>query len=240
MYIEVNHLSKVYQLKETQNEDVQANRDIVRGLLPTSLTIAQGEMVAIVGHNGAGKSTFLKMLANWLVADSGNASIDSVKLSDRMALVRRIGFVPETPNLFEYFSVDYNFKLFAKLFKLPNSRVDEICREFHLEPFRSKKVLTLSKGLRQRVSLGRALLANPPILLLDEPTSGLDFETTKEVYQNLKSFHHSGKTILFTSHRSEEIRALATRVIVLHGGKLIFDGTPNEYFQSKALETILL
>lgn len=232
MYIEVQDIEKIYRERK---KDLKA-----RGLLSTNLSISQGEMVAIVGHNGAGKSTLLKMLSNWLIADRGTATIDGVKLSDRATLVHKIGFVPETPNLFDHFSVDYNFKLFAQLFGISTKRIDDLCEEFHLEPFRSKKVQTLSKGLRQRVSFGRALLADPPILLLDEPTSGLDFDTTKEVYQTLKGFHKAGKTILFTSHRTEEVRILATRVLVLHGGKLMFDGTPDAYFQSKTHENIFL
>jgi len=96
----------------------------------------------------------------------------------------------------------------------------------------------LSKGLKQRVSIGRTLLADPPVLLFDEPTSGLDFEMTKEVYRLLKSTHASGKTILFTSHRPEEIKTLATRIMLLHQGSLVFDGPPQEYFQSKIYENL--
>jgi len=90
----------------------------------------------------------------------------------------------------------------------------------------------LSKGLKQRVSIGRSLLADPTLLLFDEPTSGLDFEMTKEIYILLKKIHAQGKTVLFTSHRPEEIKSLATRIMVLHHGALVFDGTPAQYFES--------
>ena len=105
-------------------------------------------------------------------------------------------------------------------------------------PFRNNKIQILSKGLRQRVSIGRALLADPPVLLFDEPTSGLDFEMTKAVHALLTEFHESGKTIIFTSHRPEEIKALATRIIVLHYGSVAFDGAPREYFQSEIHEKL--
>jgi ABC-type multidrug transport system ATPase subunit len=116
--------------------------------------------------------------------------------------------------------------------------VDEILGEFNLIPFQKNKIQELSKGLKQRVSIGRALLADPPVLLFDEPTSGLDFEMTKELYRLLHKIHEAGKTILFTSHRPEEIKNLSTRIMVLHNGGLVFDGSPRQYFQSEVHENL--
>jgi ABC-type multidrug transport system ATPase subunit len=224
MLIEVNELTKVYNEK--------------RGLLPISFDVEEGEFISVIGHNGAGKSTLLKMLAGWLLPDSGAVLVDGIALKNRMALVRKVGFVPETPSLFDLFSVEYNFKLFARLFQIPPARIEETLKEFDLLPYRHNKIQVLSKGLKQRVSIGRSLLADPPVLLFDEPTSGLDFEMTGEIYRLLKSMHASGKTILFTSHRPEEIKALATRVLLLHQGRLIFNGPPREYFHSTIHETL--
>lgn len=224
MQIELHNLSKLYDPK--------------RGLLPTSFTVKQGELIAVVGHNGAGKSTLLKMLANWILPDSGDAVIDGINLKNRKAVVKKVGFVPEAPNLFDFFTVDYNLKLFAYLFQVPFLRVDEVLREFNLRLYRKNKIQMLSKGLKQRVNIGRALLADPPVLLLDEPTSGLDFEMTKEFYRLLKNIHEAGKTIFFTSHRPEEIKTLATRIMALHEGRMIFDGSPAEYFQSEVHESL--
>ncbi|MDZ4186231.1 MAG: ABC transporter ATP-binding protein [Desulfuromonadales bacterium] len=226
MLIEIHNLTKVY--------------DEGRGLQPINLTVETGELIAVIGHNGAGKSTLLKMLASWHLPDSGEVIVDGIELKDRVAVSRKIGFVPEVPNLFEFFSVEYNLKLFARLFGVPFARIEEILEEFDLRTFRKNKVQILSKGLRQRVSIGRTLLADPPILLFDEPTSGLDFEMTKEIYRMIKAFHAAGKTILFTSHRPEEIKTLATRVIMLHQGNLVFDGPPREYFQSEVYEKLCL
>jgi ABC-type multidrug transport system ATPase subunit len=226
MLINVDGLTKVYE----EN----------RGLLPTSFKVNKGEFIAVVGHNGAGKSTLLKMLGGWILPDSGQASVDDISLKDRLAFVRKIGFVPETPNLFDSFSVEYNLKLFARFFQVSSSRVEEILTEFGLTPYRRDKVQVLSKGLKQRVNIGRSLLPDPPVILLDEPTLGLDFEMTKEVYRLLQNIHSSGKTIFFTSHRPEEIKTLATRIIVLHRGKMVFDGSPGDYFQSKAYKDLYL
>jgi len=224
MQLEVRNLSKRY--------------DQIRGLDPTSFDVSKGELVAIVGHNGAGKSTLLKMLANWIVPDGGSARIDGIDLKNRTAVVRKVGFIPEESNLFDFFSVEYNLKLFAALSHTPFQRVIDIMDEFNLMPFRKSKVQSLSKGLKQRVNIGRTLIADPPVLILDEPTSGLDFDMTREVYRLLNRMHDAKKTILFTSHRPEEIKSLATRIMVLHKGKLIFDGLPDEYFQSDIHEEL--
>lgn len=224
MQLEVKNLAKLYDQK--------------RGLASTSFAVEKGELIAIVGHNGAGKSTLLKMLGNWIVPDSGSVLLGGIDLKDRKAVVGKVGFIPEVPNLFDFFSVEYNLKLFASLARAPMSRVEDILTEFNLLPFRRSKVQSLSKGLKQRVNIGRALLADPPLLILDEPTSGLDFEMTREIYRLLTAMHAVGKTIIFTSHRPEEIRNLATRIMVLHESKLVFDGIPQEYFQSEIHEKL--
>ncbi len=203
-----------------------------RGLFPCSFDVKVGELVAIVGHNGAGKSTLLKILSNWIQPDSGEILVNGLNLKNRQAVVKTIGFVPEVPNLFDFFSVEYNLNFFARLFGSPLSRVDEILTEFNLISFKKTKVRTLSKGLRQRVNIGRSLIANPPFLLFDEPTSGLDIDMTSEVYRMMIQMHKAGKTILFTTHRPEEIKDLATRILVIQKGVLIFDGTPADYFQT--------
>jgi ABC-2 type transport system ATP-binding protein len=224
MQLQIQNLAKLYDQK--------------RGLTPTSFDVTKGELIAIVGHNGAGKSTLLKMLANWILPDGGTVIIDGIDLKNRAAVVRKVGFIPEVPNLFDFFSVEYNLKLFAVLSQTPLLRVEEILSEFNLLPFRKNKVQALSKGLKQRVSIGRALLADPPVLLLDEPTSGLDFEMTREIYRLMRAMHGAGKTILFTSHRPEEIKSLATRIILLHEGRLVFDGSAQEYFRSETHEKL--
>lgn len=224
MHLEVLNLSKLYSGG--------------RGLSSTSFSVNRGELVAIVGHNGAGKSTLLKLLACWLVPDSGQVKVDGIGLQDRLGLIRKIGFVPESPNLHDAFSTAYNLALFARLFGVPASRIEETLQEFKLAPFRHNTVRTLSKGLKQRINIGRSLMADPQVLLLDEPTSALDFEATRDIYRLIHHVHALGKTVLFTSHRPEEIKSLATRILVLHQGSLLFDGDPESYFKSSFHQTL--
>lgn len=226
MEIRILNLTKVYHEE--------------RGIRAINLEVEKGELVALIGHNGAGKSTLLKVLSGWLLPDSGQAFIEEIDQVNRLAVVRKVGFIPETPNLFDFFSVEYNLTLFARLFQVSSERVESILSLFNLLSFRHNRIQELSKGLRQRVSIGRALLADPPVLLFDEPTSGIDFEMTKEIYTLLKTFHSSGKTIIFTSHRPEEIKTLATRIVLLHHGDVVFDGSPQTYFQSEVHENLYL
>jgi ABC-2 type transport system ATP-binding protein len=164
--------------------------------------------------------------------------VEGTPLTKRLEVVRKVGFVPETPHLYDLFSVEYNLALFARLYRTDVARIEDTLKDFNLLPFRRNAVRTLSKGLRQRVSIGRSLLANPSILLLDEPTSALDFQFTTEIYRLIRHIHGLGKTILFTSHRPEEVKSLATRILVLHAGLLVFDGTPDAYFTSDFYETL--
>lgn len=209
-----------------------------KGLKSVSFGISTGEMVAIIGHNGAGKSTLLKMLSGWILSDAGQIKFEDVDRKNKKLFCTRVGFVPEVPNLFDFFSVEYNLKLFSRLFQLPASRVDEILEEFHLSRMRKTKVGQLSKGLKQRVSLARALLPNPSILLVDEPTSGLDFETTKDVCRLLCTMRDTGKTIVFTSHRLEEFKSIANRILALREGHLVFDGSTSDFFQSTLYQSL--
>ncbi len=224
MQLEVTRLSKRYPGN--------------RGLFPTSFAVGPGALVALVGPNGAGKSTLLKLLANWLVPDSGQVTIQGVELRDRLAMVRKVGFVPETPNLHEAFSVNYNFFLFARLFGVPASRVDDTLETLKLLPYRHSTVRTLSKGLKQRVNIGRSLITDPPVLLLDEPTAALDFEAMEDIHHLFHQVQARGTTILFSSHRPEEIKSLATRILALHNGMLVFDGDPDAFFQSSCHRTL--
>ncbi len=223
-HIEVRALAKLYTP--------------TRGLRGVSFSASKGELIAIVGHNGAGKSTMLKLLACALRPDSGAVSVDGIPFADRRGIVRKVGYVPETPNLSDGFSVAYNLEIFARLFGCGKDRIDWALREFELEKFARSPVRTLSKGLKQRVNIARSLIPDPAVLLLDEPTSALDFGMTAEVYQLIRGIHASGKTVLFTTHRPEEIRTLATRILAIHEGSLVFDGTPEEYLASDFYGTL--
>jgi nitrous oxidase accessory protein len=200
-----------------------------------SFGIAPGEAVALWGGNGAGKTTALRALLG-LVAAEGTVVVSGLDPRRRGKEVRRgIGFVPQEVALPGEPTVEETFDFFARLRRVPRRRVEELIEWLALRGHRGKRVRELSGGLRQRLALGLALLADPPLLLLDEPTANLDREARRLFHDLLGELKARGKTLVFTSHRATEVAALADRVLHLEEGKLAAAGAPAHVLRS-ALE----
>ena len=192
-----------------------------------SLDVEQGEIVALLGPNGAGKTTTMRMLAGLIAPDSGSVAIDGVVLgrATGSALRGRIGFLTEAPGLWDRLTVRENLRIYAGLYALAHigQVVDSALETFGLAPYASTRAAELSKGLRQKTALARALLHTPSILLLDEPTSGLDPEVTRSVRRMLDERRQSGCAVLISTHNLDEAERLADRVAVLHTRLLALD-----------------
>ena len=192
-----------------------------------SLEVAQGEIVALLGPNGAGKTTTMRLLAGLIAPTTGSVTIDGIHLTRATgsALRSRIGFLTEAPGLWDRLTVRENLRVYAGLYALahPDAVVDSTLETFGLVPYAAARAAELSKGLRQKVALARALLHEPSILLLDEPTSGLDPEVARAVRGMLDDRRHSGCAILVSTHNLDEAERLADRVAVLHTRLLALD-----------------
>jgi ABC-2 type transport system ATP-binding protein len=192
-----------------------------------SLDVARGEIVALLGPNGAGKTTTMRMLGGLIAPTSGAVTIDGVVMSRSTgsALRARIGFLTEAPGLWDRLTVRENLRVYADLYALagPDRVVDSAIEKFGLRPHASALAAELSKGLRQKVALARALLHAPQILLLDEPTSGLDPEMTRSVRGMLEGHRQAGCAVLVSTHNLDEAERLADRVAVLHTRLLALD-----------------
>ena len=192
-----------------------------------SFQIEAGEAVALWGANGAGKTTLIRCLLG-VHPFSGSLSINELNvLKQGKASRALIGYVPQETSFFEM-SVEESLVFYARLKKVALSRIDEVLALVHLQDARKKSVHALSGGMKQRLSLALALLANPPILLLDEPTASLDTSAQNEFVELIQGLHKAGKTIIFSSHRLEELALLAQRVMVLEAGKLLKTCSPEE------------
>jgi ABC-2 type transport system ATP-binding protein len=189
--------------------------------------VARGEIVALLGPNGAGKTTTLRMLAGLIEPSSGSVTIDGVLLTRATgnAVRRRIGFLTEAPGLWDRLTVRENLRVYAGIYALPHPdrAIDRALEVFALGDRASTRAAELSKGMRQKVALARALLHEPPVLLLDEPTSGLDPEITRSVRQLLEERRASGCAILVSTHNLDEAERLANRVAVLQTRLLALD-----------------
>jgi ABC-2 type transport system ATP-binding protein len=192
-----------------------------------TLDVARGEIVALLGPNGAGKTTTMRMLAGLIAPTSGTVTVDGIVMgrSTGGALRSRIGFLTESPGLWDRLTVRENLRIYAGLYALANpGRVaDSAIEAFGLQSYSAARTAELSKGLRQKVALARTLLHAPGILLLDEPTSGLDPEVTRSVRGMLDEKRHAGCAVLVSTHNLDEAERLADRVAVLHTRLLALD-----------------
>jgi ABC-2 type transport system ATP-binding protein len=192
-------------------------RTAVRDL---SLEVGRSEIVALLGPNGAGKTTTLRMLAGLIAPATGRVAIDGVALTaaTAAALRARIGFLTEAPGLWDRLTVRENLETYAALYGLahPGRAVDRALDTFQLADRAATRAAELSKGMRQKVALARALLHDPTVLLLDEPTSGLDPAITRSVRLLLEARRTAGCAILVSTHNLDEAERLADRVAVLH------------------------
>ena len=189
--------------------------------------VARGEIVALLGPNGAGKTTTLRMLAGLIEPSSGSVTIDGTPLTRATgnALRRRIGFLTEAPGLWDRLTLRENLRVYAGIYKLtqPERAIDRALDTFGLGDRGSTRAAELSKGMRQKVALARALLHEPAVLLLDEPTSGLDPEITRSVRYLLEERRQAGCAILVSTHNLDEAERLADRVAVLQTRLLALD-----------------
>ena len=219
----------------------------IRAVNQLSLNLNKGSTTALLGGNGAGKTTTLSMLLGLLIPTSGNISIfghDFVK--DRYPALKRMNFSSPYVDLPQRLTVRENLSVYAKLYGLNDvkSAVIEMVETFRLTDFIDRRVRKLSAGQKTRVSLAKALINKPDLLLLDEPTASLDPETVSWIRTFLKNYQQGREaTILLASHDMKEVEQLCENVLLLRKGKLVEEGTPPDLlakYGRKTLEEVFL
>jgi ABC-2 type transport system ATP-binding protein len=195
-----------------------------------NFSIQPGEVVGLLGPNGAGKTTMLKMLTGYLPPTEGTARVASLDILDHsLAVRRRIGYLPETNPLYEelavYESLEWTARLRGMAPAAYRPAIRYVVNVCGLVDVVGKDVSHLSKGYRQRLGLAQAILHDPEILILDEPTSGLDPNQQQEVRQLIQTLKQK-KTVLLSTHILSEAQSSCDRVLIIHKGKIVADGTP--------------
>ncbi|HMZ07270.1 MAG TPA: ABC transporter ATP-binding protein [Anaerolineales bacterium] len=193
-----------------------------------NLQINQGEIVGIIGHNGAGKSTTMKMIAGLIEPTSGDVHVmgqDMVKHSIKVK--QRIGYLPEESPLYEAMTAQQYLLFFSELYQMPRhkalSRIDGLLQSLGLEQS-NKLTGEFSKGMKRKTAIARTLLHDPELLILDEPNSGLDPLTSFFIINYLKQLKNEGKTILLSAHNLFHVETICDRVAIIKNGKLlVFD-----------------
>jgi ABC-2 type transport system ATP-binding protein len=205
-----------------------------------SFEIPEGQIVALLGPNGAGKTTMMRILTGYLTPSAGTATVAGFDVQrDRLEAAARIGYLPENGPLYPDMTARELLRFFGDARGLSRdrlaSRIDVVVRRCDLGPVLDKPVGKLSKGLRQRVGLAQALLHDPPILIMDEPTAGLDPNQIRQFRAEVRALGPA-KTLLVSTHILQEVEAIADRVLLIHGGRLVFDGSPAELAENGSLE----
>lgn len=198
-----------------------------------SFDVNEGEVFGLLGPNGAGKTTTIRLLACLISPTGGWAKVSGFNVAEEPTKVReRVGILTENPCLYERLTAYENMNFFAEAYGISveadrRKRIYELLEFFELWDKKSLKVATYSKGMKQKLAIARALLHRPEVLLLDEPTAGLDPESAMEVRDMVMQLSRREKcTTLLSTHRLEDSERLCDRVMIIHRGKKIADGTP--------------
>lgn len=217
----------------------------VRALRGVDLTIAPGEVLALLGHNGAGKTTLVSLVAGLRRPDAGWVHVDGIDVAaDPLATRRRLGLAPQENALYPIVSARENLRVFGALAGLRGrvlrERIEEAAVAFSLDGFMDRPVEQLSGGQRRRVHTAAAVLHRPPLLLLDEPTVGADVETRDALLELVRGLARDGHAVCYSTHYLPEVEALGASVAVLERGRLIARGTINELVAAHASSAVEL
>lgn len=206
----------------------------LRVLRGVDFAVARGSIFALLGSNGAGKTTVVKILSTLLKADAGTARVHGFDVATQAADVREsISLTGQFAAVDEILSGRENLVLVARLrhLKNPGKIADDLLTRFSLTDAGARKVSTYSGGMRRRLDIAMSLIGDPPVIFLDEPTTGLDPQARIEVWQAVKELAERGTTVLLTTQYLDEAEHLADRIAILHQGRIIVNGTLAELKQ---------
>ena len=228
--------------------DVTKDYDGKLALNHLNLTLESGEIVGLIGHNGAGKSTTIKSLVSVINPTQGQIFVDGKELSsNRLEIKKKIGYVADSPDLFLRLTANEFWELVATSYDMTTAEVEarlgELLAIFDFASHRYEVIESFSHGMRQKVFVLGALLSDPDIWVLDEPLTGLDPQAAFDLKQMMREHANKGNTVLFSTHVLEVAEQLCDKIAILKKGELIFYGTVEDLkaqHPDQSLETIYL
>jgi sodium transport system ATP-binding protein len=219
--IEARSLSKRFQDKK---------RGEIRAVDNVSFTCQPGKIYGLLGANGAGKTTTLRMLATILEPTDGTAIVNGFDVVEQPEKVRaNVGFLSTATALYPRLTAQEMVEYFGRLNGLDETtlkkRIDDIFSRLDMNSFRDRRCDKLSTGMKQKTSIARTLVHNPPVMIFDEPTTGLDVMTARTIISFISDCRAQGKTVIFSTHIMSEVERLCDSIGIIHGGKLLAEGT---------------
>lgn len=226
--IQIRNLTKIYR-------DFWGRKK-VRALNSLSLDVNKGEVFGLLGPNGSGKTTTLKLLLGLLFPTEGTISVLGRSASD-VEKNERIGYLPEESYLYRFLNAEETLDFYGRLFKMSGAdrrrRSQELIEMVGLKDARRRQLKEYSKGMTRRIGLAQALINDPDLILLDEPTSGLDPMGTREMKDLILRLRDQGKTVVMCSHQLADVQDVCDRIAILHAGELKVLGNVNEVLKEE-------
>jgi sodium transport system ATP-binding protein len=241
--IEISELRKEFIFSRKQKKEFNTKEASAIAVDDISFTCSPGRIFSLLGPNGAGKTTTLRMISTIFKPTSGTiniAGVDAIK-NPRDAR-RKIGFLTGSTGLYARLTPNELIKYFADLYQVSNEdfeeRKERLFTLLDMHDFKTKKIGKLSTGMKQKVSICRTMIHDPEVLIFDEPTSGLDVITAENIIQLIRDSKNEGKTVIFSSHIMSEVDLLCDDMAIIHEGKMLYNGTMNEFKDQMQTENI--
>jgi sodium transport system ATP-binding protein len=243
--IVVENVGKRFKLSRQQKREMGPSHSgsYVDAVADVSFVCQPGRIFSLLGPNGAGKTTALRMISTMLRPTSGRIEVAGHDVQKHPEQVRRIlGFLTGSTKLYDRLTPIELVRYYADLHQMPralyNQRRDEIFSLLDMEHFAHKRIGKLSTGMKQKVSIARTVIHDPDVLVFDEATSGLDVVASRGIVRMIRDAKDRGKTVLFSTHRMGEVTFLSDDLAIIHRGRMLYNGTYEDFTQEKTAETL--
>jgi sodium transport system ATP-binding protein len=232
--IEVKNLSKKFKAPSEEKGIFGFKKKDFWAVKDLNFNIKEGSVASILGPNGCGKTTTLRMIAGMLTPSKGTAFIDSIDVrNDKQAVKSKIGYMTNNTSLYDRLNVLETIKFFAELNQIPEDvympRAEKLFTQLDMNKYLTKRIADLSTGMKQKTSIVRTLIHDPDLIVLDEPTTGVDVTGQSVIIDLIRTIKDSGKTLIFSTHQLNEVRDIADHIVVMKAGEKIFDGDNNAF-----------
>lgn len=223
--IEVTNLTKSF---------LQKNGEELFAVKNLSFKANKGEIVVLLGVNGAGKTTTMRMLSTVLKPNSGTAEVEGFDILKQSQQVRaNLGFLSGDTGLYSRLTARETITYFGRLYDVDDEKIanqiNSLADLLDMHDFLDKKIDLLSTGMKQKVSIARSIIHDPPVMIFDEPTSGLDILTAKNIVNFIHNCKENGKCVLFSTHIMREAERIADRIVMIHEGKILAEGSWQDF-----------